>query len=272
LARPGSRLWSTLYGSLALVVFGILLAVGSLLALILPGMKLRRALTRALARLGLLILGLRVSVTGVARLPATSCIVVANHASYLDGVVLKAVLPPRFSFVIKREAARYPFAGLLLQRIGSEFVDRVNPGGRQSDARRVVRRAEAGHSLVFFPEGTFTAEPGLRRFHVGAFVAAARGGTLDGSAVDVGSGELVTIRALVDRLATLVGGDVQPVFGARADRPAEREPVADVTRTEQLLGWTASTSLDAGLARTVEWFRARHAAGQVPGRSRDPAE
>jgi len=32
----------------------------------------------------------------------------------------------------------------------------------------------AGHSLVFFPEGTFTAEPGLRRFHVGAFVAAAR--------------------------------------------------------------------------------------------------
>lgn len=174
MARPGSRLWSTLYGSLALVVFGILLAVASLLALLLPGMKLRRALTRALARLGLLILGLRVSVIGAARLPATSCIVVANHASYLDGVVLKAVLPPRFSFVIKREAARYPFAGLLLRRIGSEFVDRVNPGGRQSDARRVVRSAEAGHSLVFFPEGTFTAEPGLRRFHIGAFVAAAR--------------------------------------------------------------------------------------------------
>ena len=107
---------------------------------------------------------------------------------------------------------------------------------------------------------------------VAAFVAAARGDTLDGTAVDVGSGELVTIRALVDRRATLVGGDVQPVFGARADRPEEREPVADVTRTEQLLGWTASTPLDAGLARTVEWFRARHAAGQVPGRSRDPAE
>ena len=34
--------------------------------------------------------------------------------------------------------------------------------------------AEAGHSLAFFPEGTFTAAPGLRRFHLGAFVAAAR--------------------------------------------------------------------------------------------------
>jgi 1-acyl-sn-glycerol-3-phosphate acyltransferase len=171
---PGSRLWSTLHGSLALIVFGILLAVASLLALIVPGVRLRRTLTHGLARVGLLVLGLRVEVAGMARLPATSCIVVANHASYLDGVVLKAVLPPRFSFVIKREAARYPFAGLLLRRIGSEFVDRANRGGRQSDARRVVRRAEAGHSLVFFPEGTFTAQPGLRRFHIGAFVAAAR--------------------------------------------------------------------------------------------------
>jgi 1-acyl-sn-glycerol-3-phosphate acyltransferase len=171
---PGSRLGSTLYGWLALIVFGVLLAIASLLVLILPGMRLRRTLIRAFSRLGLMVLGLRIRVSGMARLPATSCIVVANHASYLDGVVLKAVLPPRFSFVIKREASRYPLAGLLLRRIGSEFVDRGNQGGRQSDARRVVRRAEAGHSLVFFPEGTFTAQPGLRRFHVGAFVAAAR--------------------------------------------------------------------------------------------------
>jgi 1-acyl-sn-glycerol-3-phosphate acyltransferase len=159
---------------LALVVFGLLLVVASVLALIVPGLGLRRRLIHALARVGLMVLGLRISVRGADQLPHSSCIVVANHCSYLDGVVLKAVLPPRFSFVIKREAAAYPLAGLLLRRIGSEFVDRGSLGGRQSDARRVVRRAEAGHSLVFFPEGTFTAEPGLRRFHVGAFVAAAR--------------------------------------------------------------------------------------------------
>jgi 1-acyl-sn-glycerol-3-phosphate acyltransferase len=121
-----------------------------------------------------MVLGLKLAVRGEDHLPAGSCVVVANHASYLDGVVLKAVLPPRFSFVIKREAAALPVAGLLMRRIGSEFVDRFNRGGRQSAARRVIRRVEEGHSLVFFPEGTFTAEPGLRRFHVGAFVAAAR--------------------------------------------------------------------------------------------------
>ena len=174
MALPVSRVWSTAYGIVALPVFGVLLAITSVLALLVPGLALRRRLVRFFARLGLRVLGLRVSVRGTKHLPDGSCVVVANHASYLDGVVLKAVLPPRFSFVIKREAAAFPVAGLLLRRIGSEFVDRGSHSGRQSDARRVVRRAAAGHSLVFFPEGTFVEEPGLRRFHIGAFVAAAR--------------------------------------------------------------------------------------------------
>jgi 1-acyl-sn-glycerol-3-phosphate acyltransferase len=69
-----------------------------------------------------------------------------------------------------------PVAGLLMRRIGSEFVDRHSEGGRQRDARRVIRRAEQGYSLVFFPEGTFDEVPGLKRFHIGAFAAAVRGG------------------------------------------------------------------------------------------------
>lgn len=170
----GSRPWSLAYGCVALVAFGLLVVVASVLALVVPGLACRRRLIRALARFGLMLLGLRLVVRGTNHLPDGSCIVVANHASYLDGVILTAVLPPRFSFVIKREAASLPLAGLILRRIGSEFVDRGNPGGRQADARRVVRKAESGHSLVFFPEGTFVEEPGLRRFHLGAFVAATR--------------------------------------------------------------------------------------------------
>jgi 1-acyl-sn-glycerol-3-phosphate acyltransferase len=103
--------------------------------------------------------------------------VVANHSSYIDGIVMKAVLPPRFGFVVKREAASTPVLGLLLRLNGAEFVDRHTRGGRQRDARRVVESAEQGHSLVFFPEGTFDSIVGLKRFHIGAFVAAARGGS-----------------------------------------------------------------------------------------------
>jgi 1-acyl-sn-glycerol-3-phosphate acyltransferase len=163
-------------GIYSLSALFVLMAVAALLTLLLPSLHWRRSSTRWLARLWLTLAGLRLRVNGLEHLPEGSCVLVANHSSYLDGVVMKAGLPPRFSFVIKREAATTPVLGFLLRRIGSEFVDRHSAGGRQRDARRVMKRAEQGHSLVFFPEGTFDSVVGLKRFHIGAFVAAARGG------------------------------------------------------------------------------------------------
>lgn len=167
---------TTAYGVCALAVFSLMFALATLLALVVPRLDWRRAVTHRLARLALPVLGVRLAVEGLERLPAGSCVVVANHASYLDGIVMTAALPPGFSFVIKREAASMPVAGFLLRRIGSEFVDRHSAGGRRRGAMRVLRRAEAGQALVFFPEGTFDEVPGLKRFHIGAFAAAVRGG------------------------------------------------------------------------------------------------
>ncbi len=167
---------TTAYGVCALAVFSLLLVIATVLALIVPRLEWRRRITHRLAQLAVPVLGVRLVVEGLERLPPDSSVVVANHASYLDGVVMKAALPPRFSFVIKREAASMPVAGFLMKRIGSEFVDRHTEGGRRRDAMRVLRRAQEGHALVFFPEGTFDDVPGLKRFHVGAFAAALRGG------------------------------------------------------------------------------------------------
>jgi 1-acyl-sn-glycerol-3-phosphate acyltransferase len=169
-------LWRTLYGAYALTALALVIVLAALMALLLPKLEWRRAITHQLARLWLRLAGIRLTVRGADQLPEGSCVLVANHSSYLDGVVMKAALPPRFSFVIKREASSMPVMGFLLKRIGSEFVDRHTKGGRHRDAKRVVRRAEEGHSLVFFPEGTFDSEVGLKRFHIGAFVAASRGG------------------------------------------------------------------------------------------------
>ena len=110
------------------------------------------------------------------RIPAGQCVVVCNHASYLDGIVLTAALPPRFAFVIKREMSEVPLAGALLHRLGSQFVERFDRHKSAADARRVLRNATQGQSVVFFPEGTFTRTPGLLKFHAGAFVTAARVG------------------------------------------------------------------------------------------------
>mgnify|MGYP000721221297 CR=1 FL=1 len=54
----------------------------------------------------------------------------------------------------------------------AEFVERFDRHRGASDARRIMRRAREGDALVFFPEGTFQAEPGLMRFRTGAFAAA----------------------------------------------------------------------------------------------------
>ena len=145
-----------------------------LLVAVMPGFDRRRRIARFTARLILRLAGIPLETRGLHNIPEGSCIVVSNHASYLDGIVMTAALPPVFSFVIKREVTSVPGVHLMLRRLGSQFVDRFDYRRSAVDARRFLRSASSGQALAFFPEGTFRAEPGLRRFHAGAFVAAAR--------------------------------------------------------------------------------------------------
>ena len=165
-----------LYSAWMILVF---LAVGLatlVLLLVLPRVGQRRAAARAGARTFLLLGGLPLRVRGPENLPPGQCVVVCNHASYIDGVVLTAALPPQFGFVIKREMADFPLAGALLKRLGSQFVERFDRARSAADARRVLRSATEGNSVVFFPEGTFPDKPGLLKFHLGAFMTAVRVG------------------------------------------------------------------------------------------------
>lgn len=171
---PDQPHWLRLpYAAWALTAFAAVALAALLLVLPVPSLSLRRRIMHLAARLALALCGMRLAVRHVERLPAGPCIVVANHCSYLDGIVLFAALPPVFGFVIKREMSRVPLANLLLRRIGSHYVDR---SGQRSarDARKLFRRANAGGALAFFPEGTFHHQPGLARFRHGAFVVAAR--------------------------------------------------------------------------------------------------
>jgi UDP-glucose 4-epimerase len=78
--------------------------------------------------------------------------------------------------------------------------------------------------------------------------------------VDLGSGMLVTVRALVEQIVALIpSASAKPLFGALPDRPMEQVRVADVGTTMRLIGWAPRTPLDEGLRRTVDWFRGRFA-------------
>jgi 1-acyl-sn-glycerol-3-phosphate acyltransferase len=188
-----------LWGIWAWLLLLPLLALAAIPILLLPSLRQRRALARLVCRAYFPLCGLPVRVAGLGRLPQGPCIIVANHASYLDGPLLFACLPPRFGFVIKKEASRIPFAGMLLRRLGHHFVERRNRHEGGSDARRVLRAVEQGQAVAFFPEGTFTAEAAVGRFHGGAFAAATRAGVPVAPVAIRGTRRILRARTLLPR-------------------------------------------------------------------------
>lgn len=142
--------------------------------LFLPSLRRRRVVAGTVGRVFLWAAGIPFTVRGLERLPKTPCVVVANHASYIDAIAIVAALPPDFAFVIKKEMVRVPLAGLLLRRLGSQFVERFDRHKGATDARRVLKLAATGQSLMFFPEGTFDETRQIGKFLGGAFTTAAR--------------------------------------------------------------------------------------------------
>ncbi len=159
-----------------LVVF--LVAVVGLPGLMLvasPPMRLR--LAHGAAKLLLRGCGIELSVNGLEHLRAGKpTIIVVNHASYVDAMILTAVLPPDAHFVAKRAFERAPLLGWLMRRLGAHFVERVDPSRGVEDTRDVATAVGRGETAVFFPEGTFSRAPGLAAFHLGAFVVSAETG------------------------------------------------------------------------------------------------
>jgi 1-acyl-sn-glycerol-3-phosphate acyltransferase len=202
------------YGVYAVLVFVAVCLVALVGVFFLPTLRLRRATARVAARTFFFLAGMPVRLRGLHHLPAGQCVVVANHASYLDGVVMTAALPPRFGFVIKREMNGVPLAGFLLRRIGSEFVERFNRHKGATDARRVLRTAASGHSLVFFPEGTFTTEVGLGKFHSGAFAIAAHAACPVVPAVILGTRRNMPATRVLPRPGTIEVRFEQPISAA----------------------------------------------------------
>jgi len=172
--RAAERTLAFCYAVYFWALFAMLGILSFLLVLLPFTPQVRWAVVHYSARTFLAGAGIRVRTSGTpppaAKMP---CIYVANHASYLDAVLLTAVLPSPCSFVAKVELARVPVLSFFLRRLGTLFVARNVTRASVEDAERVVEAVAAGHSPLFFPEGTFTRAPGLLPFRLGAFVAAA---------------------------------------------------------------------------------------------------
>ncbi len=80
---------------------------------------------------------------------------------------------------------------------------------------------------------------------------------IEGQELDLGSGNLVSVREVVEHLVRMTGSSAWPQFGALPDRPHEVERRADSAATGDCLGWRAETPLEDGLRRTVAWYRGK---------------
>jgi acyl carrier protein len=162
-----------LFTSMLLMVVTLPLIV--LLALV-PRQQWRMWWVRTSVRFLVRLTGTSITVHGLDRLPSGTSLVVANHPSWLDGLVLAAILPTPSRFVAGEILSRRALAGFLLRRVGAVFVERTERQRGASDTDRLVEMAGQGQRLVMFPEGHLEPTVGLRRFRMGAFVVAARAG------------------------------------------------------------------------------------------------
>jgi 1-acyl-sn-glycerol-3-phosphate acyltransferase len=162
-----------LYSAWAWIALGLVAPIVWLAVLLLPKLKARWAAVRAGGRLLALLTGTRIHVEGLGLLPLDPCVIVANHASYLDGFVMATVIPRELRYVVKEDLRGGFLIKRFLRRVGAVLVERFDSQHSDAETKRLIALAQSGHSLVFFPEGTFFRVPGILPFRMGAFVTAA---------------------------------------------------------------------------------------------------
>lgn len=125
------------------------------------------------------LVGLRIEVErdpdegeGIAAQPGH--LVVSNHCSYLDILVLGQLYPGRF--IAKSEIAGWPLIGPLSRSVGTLFVQQARPRDVVRVGEEMQRTLDAGVSVVLFPEGRAHRGARLEPFHAALFSGPARSG------------------------------------------------------------------------------------------------
>lgn len=135
---------------------------------------------------------LRVKVRRVGHAPAAApTLFVSNHISWLDIVVLSAVLPA--SFIAKQEVGTWPFFGTLARLQRTVFVERENRRRTAEHRDEMRERLEHGDNLILFPEGTSSDGLRIHSFKSAFFAAAehpVRGRMLNVQPVSLGYAKL----------------------------------------------------------------------------------
>lgn len=150
--------------------YGVMIAAG-----IFPGLKLFHSPHRAkikrdalkthwLKRFGAIV-NLRITREG--ELPARTALIVSNHISWLDILVLGQYLPAYF--VAKNDIAGWPVIGFLARQGGTIFIRRGDKQQIRETSEQMLGLLQQNSHIIAFPEGTTTLGDEIRPFHSSLF-------------------------------------------------------------------------------------------------------
>jgi len=115
----------------------------------------------------------RVEVNGLENVPKEDkLLIIANHESFLDGLLLGLFIPKKATFVVHTSVLKKRFFRLFLRLTPHLAVDPSSPYAM----KKVIKRLKAGENVVIFPEGRITLTGSLMKVYAGpGFVAAKTG-------------------------------------------------------------------------------------------------
>ncbi len=149
---------------------------------ILPtGLRLRRLLLikncSFFSRIVLVLLGIHLHVRHHERIKSktTGLLIVSNHVSYVDVLIISSLTPS--IFITSVELGRTLFLGLLARLGGSLFVERRKVSGLKKEIASIVGALEDGLPVSLFPEGTTSNGERVQPFKKSLFDAAVSAGT-----------------------------------------------------------------------------------------------
>jgi fatty-acyl-CoA synthase len=171
------RGFETLYGLYFGVVFFLWIVPTCAIVSLISDHRAAGRFTSSALKVLFPLVGIRVQVIGKEYMDTPGAkIYAANHTSYFDVLPIMLGLGVSYRFVAKMEVRHMPFIGTFLQQMDHVWFDRTDADARLRQSEQLQDLLRQGESVFVFPEGTFTAEDGVRPFQLGAFKAAVGAG------------------------------------------------------------------------------------------------
>jgi 1-acyl-sn-glycerol-3-phosphate acyltransferase len=127
-------------------------------------------LARLVSCIGVPLLGVRLTVIGREHLPKDSpFVIVANHQSYLDIIIMLVAIPQKIAFVAKEELLNIPILGWDIRSQGHIAINREQGMRAARQLKEIAEATHMGKSLLLFPEGTRSIDGQVGPFKRGAF-------------------------------------------------------------------------------------------------------